>query len=501
LTDLAEIVLQKHGKIAHMIYTFFGLVTNLINGSALMTGGCAAFSSLTGMNVWAAYWILPAIVTAYIVVGGLRATFICDYLHTIFLYVCIFTFMFQTYSLNPDIGSPSQLWHLLKEKEKIIPADSYDGSYMTVGSREGLVTAATIFLSGFSAVWTNQVYWQRAIASQPATAVKGYVLGSFAWYAIPFAMSSTLGMVAAALTGTSVLPNKLSAAQVSAGLVGPAAAIALLDKVGARLMVVLVFMATTSSTSAESIAASSLITFDIYKAYINPKATTRSMFWVSVFGLIIYGVLLAAISCIFHSVGISLNWLIKILGCLLGGGTIPMVCVLLWDRTSTFAVIVSPIFGLISGLTSWMLATQLRSGVINVTTTSNVWSSLTGDCVSLGMGGVCIVLFTFLVPNKKKLVVIEGTVQDNGTGIGGEKSELPTDTKATISDKKTGRVVEENDAAQDLKPIEGEEYVPEEALSAEEVRSQKRMAWLSLLIGTSVFMIVSSLFPFAENHC
>lgn len=193
---------------------------------------------------------------------------------------------------------------------------------MTVGSRDGLVTAATIFLSGFSAVWTDQAYWQRAIASQPATAVKGYVLGSFAWYAIPFAMSSTLGLVAAALTGTSVLPNKLSAAQVSAGLVGPAAAIALLDKVGAGLMVMLVFMATTSSTSAESIAASSLITFDIYKAYINPKATTRSMFWVSVFGLVIYGVLLAAISCIFHSVGISLNWLIKILGCLLGGGTI-----------------------------------------------------------------------------------------------------------------------------------------------------------------------------------
>jgi hypothetical protein len=43
-------------------------------------------------------------------------------------------------------------------------------------------------------------------------------------------MSATLSLTAAALTGTSVLPVKLSAAQVSAGLVGPAAAIALMGK-------------------------------------------------------------------------------------------------------------------------------------------------------------------------------------------------------------------------------------------------------------------------------
>jgi Na+/proline symporter len=325
--------------------------------------------------------------------------------------------------------------------------------------------------------------------------VKGYVLGSFAWYAIPFAMSTTLGLTAAALTGTSVLPVKLSAAQVSAGLVGPAAAIALMGKAGAGLMVVLLFMATTSSTSAESIAASSLITFDIYKAYINPKASTRSLFWVSVFGLVIYGTLLVAISCIFHSVGISLNWLIKILGCLLGGGALPMVCILLWDRTSTFAVIVSPIIGLVSGLTSWMMATKMRSGTINITTTSNVWSSLTGDCVSLGMGAVSIVTFTFLVPNKKKLVVIEATegVDSRGNNVA-EKMDVLSNMEQAGSEKRDGRagkVVEENAAAEELKPIEGEEYVAEEALTPEEVKSQKRLAWSTLAIGTLIFMIVS----------
>ncbi|KAF4637299.1 hypothetical protein G7Y89_g811 [Cudoniella acicularis] len=485
-----EIVLRGHGKIAHIIYTFFGLVTNLINGSALAAGGCAVFSSLTGMNIGAAYWILPTIVTAYIVVGGLRATFICDYLHAIFLYVCIFAFMFQIYSINPSIGSSSALWHLLKEKSGSAATDSYNGSYMTIDSNDGLVTAATIFLGGFPAVWTDQAYWQRAIASQPGIAVKGYILGSFAWYAVPFAMPTTLGLAAAALTGTAGIPVKLSAKQVSAGLVGPAAATALVGKVSAGLMVVLLFMATTSSTSAESIAASSLVTFDIYKAYINPRASIKSLFWVSVFGLVIYGALLAAISCVFHSVGISLNWLIKIQGSFIGGGAIPMACALLWDRTSTFAVIVSPVIGLVRGLTSWMIATKMRSGTVNITTTSNTWSLLTGDCVSLGMGAVSIIVFSLLVPNKKKLAVVEGLEEPNALPSAPEKKGPGDQETAPDTEKHAGgRVIEENADAEELKPIKGEEYIAELALSPTEAKSQKRLALISLILGSLIFMI------------
>lgn len=58
-------------------------------------------------------------------------------------------------------------------------------------------------------------------------------------------------------------------------------------------------------------------------------------------------------------------------------------------------------------------------------------------------------------------------------------------------DGMAGRIVEENAAADELKPIEGEEYVAEEALTPEEVKSQKPLAWSTLIIGTLVFMIVS----------
>jgi urea-proton symporter len=124
-----------------------------------MAGGCAVISSLTEMNIWAAYWILPIVITAYIVVGGLRATFICDFLHTAILLGCIFAFMFEIYATNPDIGSPAKLYDMLQHAQTTHPASSTNRSYLTVDSHAGLLKAVTIFLGSFANVWTDQAYW------------------------------------------------------------------------------------------------------------------------------------------------------------------------------------------------------------------------------------------------------------------------------------------------------------------------------------------------------
>ena len=68
-------------------------------------------------------------------------------------------------------------------------------------------------------------YWQRAIASRPATCVKAYLLGGLAWFAIPFMMSTTLGLAAVALRGDPDM-RVLTPEDVSAGLPASAAAAA-----------------------------------------------------------------------------------------------------------------------------------------------------------------------------------------------------------------------------------------------------------------------------------
>lgn len=117
-------------------------------------------------------------------------------------------------------------------------------------------------------------YYNKAIAAGVADALPGYVMGGLSWFAIPWLCATTMGLAALALEGNAVFPtypNRLPPAQVSAGLVLPNAAVALLGKGGAGASLLLIFMAVTSAMSAELIAVSSIFTYDIWQGYINPN--------------------------------------------------------------------------------------------------------------------------------------------------------------------------------------------------------------------------------------
>lgn len=108
--------------------------------------------------------------------------------------------------------------------------------------------------------------------------------------------ATAMGLGCAALTGSTAFPtypSPLSAAQSGAGLSAPASSIALLGKGGAALMLLLLFMAVTSSTSAELIGASSLLTFDIYKTYFKPTASSTQLVMISHYAIVVYAIALA----------------------------------------------------------------------------------------------------------------------------------------------------------------------------------------------------------------
>lgn len=51
-------------------------------------------TALTGMNPYAALFLIPVGVAIYVATGGLRATFISDATHTLFLLAILLTFSF-----------------------------------------------------------------------------------------------------------------------------------------------------------------------------------------------------------------------------------------------------------------------------------------------------------------------------------------------------------------------------------------------------------------------
>lgn len=154
-----EILLAKHGKLAHLTYLFNGLATNLLVGACLVLGGSQVVAALTGMNVYAACFLIPLVVAAYVIAGGLRSTFIADYIHTAVLFVVIFVFGFLMYATSDLVGSPGKFYDLLVDaSEKMpIPKNAGDGSYLAFRSVDGLVFAIDLFAAGFSTVWLDQV--------------------------------------------------------------------------------------------------------------------------------------------------------------------------------------------------------------------------------------------------------------------------------------------------------------------------------------------------------
>ncbi len=74
-----------------------------------------------------------------------------------------------------------------------------------------------------------------------------------------------------------VMVLQLSGDEASNGLVLPAVAIVYFGKAGAILVVIMCFMAVTSSGAGEILAASSLFTFDVYRKYLRPKVNCYYM--------------------------------------------------------------------------------------------------------------------------------------------------------------------------------------------------------------------------------
>ncbi|EAW08787.1 sodium:solute symporter family protein [Aspergillus clavatus NRRL 1] len=401
---MPEIVRARHGTAAHLTYLYNGLATNMLVGACLVLGGAQVVAAMTGMNVYAATFLIPAVVVAYVIAGGLRSTFIADYTHTVILLVAILVFGLSVAASSDLVGSPRKLYELLQQASREMPIErNTEGSYLAFRSVGGLIFAVDIFVAGFTTVWLDQAYWQRAIASRPETSVKAYLLGGIAWYGIPFGFATAMGLGCAALTNNPAFPtypHPLSPEQVAAGLSAPATAITLLGKGGAVLMLILLFMAVTSSTSAELIAVSSLLTFDVYKTYFRPHTDSATLVRVSHWAIVLYAVLLAAFCSVLNAVGLSLTWVLTVLGVIVGGAAMPAGLVLLWGRMSTVAAVVAPWIGFVCGVVVWFVTSSLRSGAINVETTGDVTNAMAGNLASFGTGAISAVVLSLIFPKK-----------------------------------------------------------------------------------------------------
>lgn len=80
-----------------------------------------------------------------------------DYSHTLILMIIILFFMFHAYATSDLIGSPSQMYDLLKQAAVERPvAGNKNGSYLTLKSNFALVFGVIQLCSGSGTVFLDQ---------------------------------------------------------------------------------------------------------------------------------------------------------------------------------------------------------------------------------------------------------------------------------------------------------------------------------------------------------
>ena len=414
----------------------------------LILGGAATVTALTGMNTTVAGFLIPIFVIPYTYAGGLKATFMASYLHTAIIFAILLACVSTVYVVK---YGPEEIYNMLDQTVSYTPTEcmemfSKDGtvattfyesgkyscgqasvcgndlikslvdedklSYLTMLSSGGLRFGIINIVGNFGTVFVDQSYWQSAIAAKPAAAHKGYLLGGMVWFTIPFALATAMGLCSVALQ----LP--VTGGEAGSGLVPPAVGTHLFGATGSWMVAIMLFMAIVSTGSAESIAVSSLVSYDIYRKYINPNASGTQVLMVGKIAIVFWGVFMGVLSMILDSIpGIGLGWVYQFMGNAIGSAVPPLWFLLTWKDCSACAAISGAIGGLALAMVGWFgVASTLcetggrpegyigyddtcagngkcETGFINIDTLGSLDANLCGNLLAiLGSGAICIII-------------------------------------------------------------------------------------------------------------
>merc|ERR1712151_1424305 len=337
--------------------------------------------------------------------GGLKATFLASYIHTAIIFMVLMIMIFVVYI---KVYSSDDVYRLLDlavnynetECTEIYSytngTSSYDdtkyscgpvpgnyaGSYLTMISSGGLMFGICNIVGNFGTVFVDQSYWQSAIAAKPESAARGYMLGGICWFSIPFSLATSLGLASTAL----MLP--ITASEAGAGLVPPAVATHLLGGAGASLILVMLFMAIVSTGSAESIAVSSLVSYDIYREYINPEATGKQILLVSRVVIVLFGLFMGLFSILLAAIGLNLGWVYLFMGIVIGSAVFPLWNMMTWKGASEKGAAIAAWSGFFLAVIIWLISAKIQGGAVTVATLGSNEVMLTGNLVAILSSGI-----------------------------------------------------------------------------------------------------------------
>jgi len=100
-------------------------------------------------------------------------------------------------------------------------------------------------------------------------------------------------------------------------------------------------MAIMSTYSSELISISSISAYDIYKTYINPRATGKQLMRVNYISMTAFALFMGGFSTMLYYIGIGMGYLYLLMGVIISSGVAPAAMTLIWKDQVSHSVSIS----------------------------------------------------------------------------------------------------------------------------------------------------------------
>jgi len=155
-----------------------------------------------------------------------------------------------------------------------------------------------------------------------------------------------------------------------------------------------------STGSAESIAVSSLVAYDIYREYWNKDADGKQILFVSRIVIVVYGLFMGAFSIVLNELGLNLGWVYLFMGIVIGSSVIPLWNMMTWEKASGTGAVVAAWGGFGLAVIAWFVTCTIQSGSISVDTLGKNETMLTGNLFAICSSGIIHFIYSKFRPQE-----------------------------------------------------------------------------------------------------
>ncbi|MCB1190436.1 MAG: sodium:solute symporter family protein [Leptospiraceae bacterium] len=336
-----DFVYMRYGRstwILFLLISIFYSITWLV--SMGMAGGIL-LNSLTGISYQYGVTAILLVCVLYTLLGGLYAVIGTDYFQSVIILIGIVvigvTVLFQL-----DIN---KIYTDISQEQP---------SLLYLFFPPALMALFNNLLFGVGEITHSNVWWSRAFAMGKGIGQRAYSLAGILWVPIPIAA----GFIA-------LSSGSLGINVISPDMIGPTVASKVLGYYGAISVFVVIFCSLASSIDSLLAATSDLITEDIYRKLLNPKADERSLKKVSASVIVLLGLFTWTV-CL-PKIG-TLATVLFFAGPMVGSTIWPIITGIYWKRAGFMGAFWGMFLGTGSGLVAyfvlgWYTATLIGTGV------------------------------------------------------------------------------------------------------------------------------------------